>query len=153
MEVGGRLTPNEKSRLAKKVRPVNPQAYEAYLRGGYFLDKWTIEGFDKAKGYFQQSIDLDPGYAQGYAGLAEYYESVAFMGVVPPQDAWLQAEKLLEKSLELNSASSNAHTLLGMLKLQYRCDRAAAEEELNRALELNPGDVGALDYHSYYLLE
>jgi TolB-like protein/DNA-binding winged helix-turn-helix (wHTH) protein/Flp pilus assembly protein TadD len=153
MEVAGRLTPDEKSRLAKEVRPVNPQAYEAYLRGGYFLDKWTTEGFDKAKGYFQQSIDLDPGYAQGYAGLAEYYRSVAFMGVVPPQDAWLKAENLLEKSLEINGASSNAHTLLGMLKLQFRCDRAAAEEELNRALELNPGDMGALDYHSYYLLE
>jgi TolB-like protein/DNA-binding winged helix-turn-helix (wHTH) protein/Flp pilus assembly protein TadD len=153
MEVAGRLTPDEKSRLAREVRPVSPQAYEAYLRGGYFLNKWTVEGFDKAKGYFQQSIELDAGYAQGYAGLAEYYQSVAFVGVVPPKDAWLKAEQLLEKSLQINSGLSDAHTLLGMLKLQFRCDRPAAEKELNLALELNPGDMGALDYHSYYLLE
>jgi tetratricopeptide (TPR) repeat protein len=132
---------------------VNPQAYEAYLKGKYFLDKWTGEGFEKAKVYFQQSIDLDPGYPEGYMGLAEYYGTVAFMGMVPSREAWLKAETLLAKSLEMDNSSSDTHALLGMIKLQFRCDRAAAEKELNLALELNPGDMGALDWHSYYLLE
>ena len=153
LEVAGRLTPTERSRLATKTQPVSPQAYEAYLKGEYFLNKWTAEGFEKAKTYFQQAIELDPTYAQGYAGLAEYYAIVAYMGVVPPREAWLKSESLLTKTLEMDNSSSKAHTLLGMLKLQFHCDRPGAEEELNRALELNPGDMGALDYHSYYLLE
>jgi Flp pilus assembly protein TadD len=53
----------------------------------------------------------------------------------------------------MDKTSSKAHSLLGMLKLQFRCEPAAAEKELNQALELNPGDMRALDYHSYYLLE
>jgi tetratricopeptide (TPR) repeat protein len=53
----------------------------------------------------------------------------------------------------MDNTSSKAHSQFGMLKLYFRCDRASAENELNRALELNPGDMRALDYHSYYLLE
>jgi TolB-like protein/lipoprotein NlpI len=153
LEVAGRLTPSEESRLKANARAVNPQAYEAYLKGEYFLNKWSTDGFNKAKDYFQQSIDLDPNYAQGYTGLAEYYALAAFTGSAPPRDAWLKAEDLLAKSLEIDSNLSGTHTALGMLKLQFRCDRAAAEKELNRALELNPSDMGALDNHSYYLME
>ena len=151
-EVLGRLAPNDESRSTFRAHPLNPQAYEAYLKGKYFLDKWTGEGFEKAKVYYQQSIQLDPSYPEGYAGLAEYYATVAFMGMAP-REYWLTAETLLAKSLEMDNSSSRAHALLGLLKLQFRCDRSAAEKELNLALELNPGDVGALDWHSYYLLE
>ena len=153
LEVAGKLTPNEQSRLTAKSRPVNPEAYEAFLKGEYFLDKWTAEGFGKAKKYFEQSIDLDPSFADGYAGLAEYYGLAAFMGMVPPREAWLKSEELLVKTLEMDNTSSKAHSQLGMLKLYVRCDRASAENELSHALELNPTDMRALDYHSYYLLE
>jgi len=152
-EVAGRLTPDEESRFSSKTRQVNPEAYEAYLKGEYFLDKWTVDGFAKAKDYFAQSINLDPSYADAYTGLAEYYAIVAFMDVVPPREAWLKAEGLLAKALKMDTNSSRAHTLLGMIKLQFRCDPAAAEKELNLALNLNPGDMHALDLHSYYLLE
>jgi TolB-like protein/DNA-binding winged helix-turn-helix (wHTH) protein/Tfp pilus assembly protein PilF len=152
-EIAGKLTAKQRSRLLVRSRPVNPQAFDALLRGEYFLDKWSVDGFAKAKEYFEQSIHLDPTYADAYAGLGEYYGTVAFMGIVPPGNAWLKSEELLSKSLELDNTSSKAHSLLGMLKLQFRCDRASAEKELNYALELNPGDMRALDYHSYYLLE
>lgn len=152
-EVAGRLTPDEQSRLTAKSQRVNPQAYEAFLKGEYFLDKWTAKGFEKAKVYFEQTTQLDPSFADGYAGLAEYYGLAAFTGVVPPKEAWLKSEDLLVKTLAMDNKSSKAHSQLGMLKFYFRCDRAGAEEELNQALELNPGDMGALDYHSYYLLE
>src|SRR5262249_18229980 len=153
LEVAGKLTSYEASRLTAKAPQVNPEAYEAYLKGEYFLDKWTAEGFEKAKSYFERAIQLDPSFADGYAGLAEYYGTVAFLGDVSPREAWLKAEDLLVKTLALDKTSSKAHSLLGMLKLQFRCDQAAAERELNHALQLNPGDIRALDYHSYYLLE
>jgi TolB-like protein/Flp pilus assembly protein TadD len=152
-EVAGRLTADEQSRLTAKSRRVNPQAYEAFLKGEYFLDKWTTEGFEKARAYFEQAIQLDSSFADGYAGLAEYYGLVAFTGIVPPQEAWLKSEELLVKTLAMDNTSSKAHSQLGMLKLYFRCDRAGADKELNQALELNPGDMRALDYHSYYLLE
>jgi serine/threonine protein kinase/Tfp pilus assembly protein PilF len=153
LEVAGSLTPNEQSQLTAKSRQVNPQAYEAFLKGEYFLDKWTTEGFTKAREYFERSIDLDPSYANGYTGLAEYYGIIAFLNEVPSRDAWLKAEDLLSKSLAIDNTSSRAHTLLGMIKFQFHCDRAGAEKELNYAMHLNPGDMNALDLHSYFLLE
>jgi TolB-like protein/DNA-binding winged helix-turn-helix (wHTH) protein len=152
-EVAGKLTPREESNLTAKSRQVNPQSYEAYLKGEYFLQKWTADGFAKAKPYFERSITLDPSYAQGYAGLAKYYATVAYMDVVPPREAWLKAEDLLEKALAIDTTSSNAHALFGIAKLHFGCDQAAAEKELNYALELKPGDMTTLEWHSWYLLE
>src|SRR5581483_3134161 len=123
LEVAGTLTPDERSQLTQRTRSLNPQAYEAYLKGKYFLNKWTTEGFAKAKAYFEQAIALDPKYADGYVGLAEYYGTVAYMGMLPQQETWLKAENLLGKALEIDNASSKAHALLGMLQLQARCDR------------------------------
>jgi len=153
LEVAGKLTPNEASRLTAKAPQVNPGAYEAYLKGEYFLDKWTPDGFQKARSYFEQAIQLDPSFTDAYAGLAEYYGLAAFTNVVPPREAWLKSEELLVKTLKMDKTSSKAHSELGMLKLQFRCDQAGAEKELNHALQLNPSDMRALDYHSYYLLE
>lgn len=151
-EVAGKLSPADESRLAARVRPVNPEAYEAYLKGDYFINKWTHAGFDKAKTYYEKAVEIDPGYVDGQVGLAGYYAIIAFTRT-GPADNWLKAEMLGEKALEMDGNSAKAHTLVGMIKLQFRCDRAGAERELNRALELNPTDMSTLDYHSYYLLE
>lgn len=152
-EIAGRVTPHEGQSLAENRRQINPQAYESYLKGIYFLDKWSDKGLEKAKRYFAEAIDLDPSYADAYAGLGEYYGIAAFTDAVTPREAWVKSEELLNKALEMDNTSSKAHSLLGMLKLYFYCDRRAAEKELNHALQLNPGDMRALDYHSYYLLE
>jgi tetratricopeptide (TPR) repeat protein len=151
-EVSGKLSPADESRIAARARPVKPEAYEAYLKGDYFMNKWTHAAFDKAKTYYEKALEIDPGYVDGQVGLASYYAILAFTHTGPPEN-WVKAEMLGEKALELDSNSAKAHTLLGMIKLQFRCDRAGAERELNRALELNPADMNTLDYHSYYLLE
>ena len=78
---------------------------------------------------------------------------MAYTRRAAPAEAWDKAESLLAKAVELDPNSSSAHVLVGMIKLQYRCDRAGAEKEIQRALELNSGDMSAVDYHSYYLLE
>ncbi|MFL6354792.1 MAG: hypothetical protein ACJ74Z_23480 [Bryobacteraceae bacterium] len=66
------VTPEEHARLAGKHR-VTPEAYEAYLKGRYFLARRTAEGMNKAAEYFKQSVGRDPEYAGGYAGLAATY--------------------------------------------------------------------------------
>ena len=151
-QVQAKVSPEERVLLAT-ARPVNPQAYEAYLKGEYFLGKWSTEGLDKAKDYFQQSIDLDPTYAPGYTGMGDYYSLIAFMGMAPPREAYLKAEDFLKKALELDGTNTDPYVLLAMIKLLFRCDPSGAEKDLNRVLEVNPGNVNALDYHSYYLVE
>jgi TolB-like protein/DNA-binding winged helix-turn-helix (wHTH) protein/Tfp pilus assembly protein PilF len=152
-EITGKLAGSREGPPARIAGKVNPQAYEAYLKGEYFLDRWSENGFDKSKAYFQQAIDLDPSYADAYAGLAEYYGIIAFTASTPPREAWLKSEELLLRSLAMDNRSVKAHTYLGMLKLYFRCDPEGAKKELDYALQLNPGEMRALDYHSYYLLQ
>ena len=87
------LTPNEQAVL-KNAKQVNPDAYEAYLKGRYFWNKRTAEGFKKAIDYFNKAIDQDPTYAPAYAGLADSY---ALSGdweyaVLPPSEAYPKAK-------------------------------------------------------------
>jgi TolB-like protein/Flp pilus assembly protein TadD len=152
-EVAGKLTSQEESRLVGRPQSVNPQAYEAYLKAEYFGGKETDEGFAKAIEYYQKSIDLDPSYADAYLGLANTYGFIAYQRRVDYAEGSVKAENLLAKALALDPQLSYAHALSGMIKFQFRCDRPGAEKELSRALELNPNDMAALDYHSYYLLE
>jgi TolB-like protein/DNA-binding winged helix-turn-helix (wHTH) protein/Flp pilus assembly protein TadD len=151
-QIAANLTPEDKARL-KDAKTVNPAAYEAYLKGAYFFGKETGEGFEKAKEYYEQSIHLDPAYAPAYVGLAETFAWQSYKGLQPPAEAWTKAENLLAKALEIDATSSDAYVLRGMIQLQFRCDRSGAEKNLNHALELDPGSVRALHYHSYYLLE
>ena len=151
-QVQAEISPQERRRLAV-ARPVNPQAYEAYLKGHFFLNQWSDEGFRKAQEYFQQSVDLDPTYAPAYLGLAETYGAVTHTGRLPSRDGYVEAESVATKALEIDDTLAEAHAFLGLIKLLFRCDRSGTEKELNRALELNPGDIGTLDYHSYYLMQ
>ena len=150
-EIKASLTPQEKALLTKE-NTVSPDAYEDYLKGAFFFGKETDEGFAKASEYYQKAVDLDPGFAPAYIGLAETYGFMAYSRRADPVEAWNKSEAFLAKALELDPNSSLAHTLMGMVKFQYRCDRAGAEKELQRALDLNPGDMKAVDYRSYYLL-
>jgi len=133
------------------VQSVNPQAYEAYLKGAYF---YRGDDLEKAIKYYQKSVDLDPTYAPAYLGLGETYGMLAFLesGSMLPSEAWLKSETNLAKTLELDPDSSLAHALTGMNRLLRHCDRPGAERELNLALQLDPGDMSTLDYHSYFLL-
>lgn len=151
-EIQANLTAQENAKLTKG-RAVNPEAYENYLRGEYFSSKETNEGFEKAIEYYQKSIDLDPNFAPAYVGLAENFGFMAYTRRTDPKEAWNKSEILLQKALELDPNSSLAHVLVGMTKLQYHCDRPGAEKEIQKALELDPADMHAVDYHSYYLLE
>ena len=74
-KVHAALTPNERARLAS-ARPVNPEAYEAYLKGKFYVNKMTPEGYEKGLAYMQQAIDKDPTNPLPYAGLALCYAKI-----------------------------------------------------------------------------
>ncbi|HET9180199.1 MAG TPA: winged helix-turn-helix domain-containing protein [Terriglobia bacterium] len=151
-QVQAKVSPEEQMRL-QAARPVNPAAYDDYLKGRFFLNQWSDAGFRQAQQYFQQSIGLDPGYALAYLGLAETYGAMTITGRSPSLEGGLKAENFAKKALEIDDTLAEAHTVLGLNKLQLRCDRSGAEKEMNRAMALNPQNMLALDYHSYYLLE
>ena len=149
-EVQAKLTSQERAQLTK-VRPVNPEAHEAYLRGLYFWNKFSIPALNKSLEYFQQAIDKDPGYAQGYAGLAASYSILGNFGVLPPREAYPKAKAAAKKALEIDEGLSEAHSQLGWETLLYERDWTGAEREFRRAIELNPSNANARDGLAMYL--
>jgi TolB-like protein/Tfp pilus assembly protein PilF len=141
-EVHVKLTPQELVHLAQ-VRRVNPQAYEAYLKGRYYWNKRSREGHASAIQYFQQAIIEDPGYATAYSGLADATSILSLWGLSPPKEGCARAKNLALKALELDNSLAEIHTSLAWSTVHYDYDFTTAEKEFERALELNPRYVTA----------
>jgi TolB-like protein/DNA-binding winged helix-turn-helix (wHTH) protein/Flp pilus assembly protein TadD len=151
-QVKASLTPQEHTSLARQ-RPVNPDAYQAFLRGRFFWNKRRRDAVEKAIGYFQQAIQLQPDYARAWAGLAGCYMSLGGdMGVVAPGDAAPSARAAVTKALEIDSDVADGHLTLANIRLFYDWDWAGAEREYRRALDLSPNDSPAHRNYSHYLL-
>jgi TolB-like protein/DNA-binding winged helix-turn-helix (wHTH) protein len=133
------LNPQEQAAL-KKVKVVNPQAYESFLKGRYFWNKRTADGLKVALAYFNQSIEEDPKYAPAYSGLADTYALLADWeyGVMTPKEALPKAKAAAIKALELDGALGEAHNSLAFC-LDSDWDFDSAGKEFRRAIELNPG--------------
>ena len=119
-------------------RPVNPNAYEAYLKGRYFWNKRTHEGFMRAVEYFQAAIDKDPTYAQAFAGLADSYLLLGGYGFEEQKDTMSKARAAALKALAIDDRLAEAYTSLGLIVEQYDWNWAEAEQDYKRAIELNP---------------
>jgi TolB-like protein/tRNA A-37 threonylcarbamoyl transferase component Bud32/Flp pilus assembly protein TadD len=143
------VTPEEKERLAR-TRPVDPEAYEAYLRGRYHWNKRTKEGFQLATEQFQRSIELDPDYAKAHAGLAGSYVLLGQYRILTPEDALPRATAAAHRALELDDSLAEAHAVLAQIKL-HAWDLAEAEREFKRAIELNAGYATAHQWYAEYL--
>jgi TolB-like protein/DNA-binding winged helix-turn-helix (wHTH) protein/Tfp pilus assembly protein PilF len=147
------LNRQEQAALVKSA-PVNPQAYEAYLKGRYFWNKRTEDGLTKAIEYFRHAIELDPTYAQAYSGLADSYALSGDWeyGILSPQDAFTQAKAAATKALALDDSLSEAHTSLAFALDLYGWNWNAAEEEYKLAIKLNPGYATAHHWYAWHLL-
>jgi len=144
------VTKEEQGRLAQ-VRPVNPEAYELYLKGRYFWDKRTPEAMTKGIEYFRQAIREDPDYALAYTGLADSYHLLASYSILAPMEAFPKAKEAALKALEIDGTLAEAHNSLAATELLYDWDWAAAEREFKRAIELNPNYVTAHQWYAIYL--
>ncbi|MBV8476035.1 MAG: protein kinase, partial [Acidobacteria bacterium] len=149
-EVKVKLTPPELTRLTSS-RPVNPEAYDAYLKGRYYWSKRTAEGEQRGLEYFQQAVAVDPVYAQAYSGVADSYIVLGAHGHLPVQDAFPKARTAAMKALELDEGLAEAHVSLGTVKTFYDWDWAGSETEFRRALELRPSYSTAHHWYAHYL--
>jgi TolB-like protein/DNA-binding winged helix-turn-helix (wHTH) protein/Tfp pilus assembly protein PilF len=137
-EIRAKLTPEERTRLAD-ARPVNPEAHEAYLRGRFLWNQRTEDQLHKAKEYFEQAIGKDPGYASAYSGLADTYFYLSYnWGHIPPLEGMPLARAAALKAIELNRSAAEGYASLGSVKFLYDWDFPGAEEDLKRAIALNP---------------
>ena len=149
-EIGIKLKPQEQIRLASS-RPVNPEAYQAYLKGKYYTSKWSEEGFKKAVASFRQSIDVDPAYAPAYGGLGEVYSLMALWALQPSTEIYPLAKAAALKALELDDGLAEAHADLGLVKFQFDWDWSGGEQELKRAVTLNPSSSSAHLFYGLFL--
>jgi TolB-like protein/Tfp pilus assembly protein PilF len=142
-----RLSGEDEKRMAKSYTP-SAEAYQDYLRGRFWWNKTTEEGFKKSIEYFQQAITKDPTYALAYSGLADSYSLLASNGgFVPPRQSFPKAKEAALKALAIDDTLAEAHTSLGYIQTFYEWDWSGAEREFQRALALNPSYAEA---HYYY---
>jgi TolB-like protein/Tfp pilus assembly protein PilF/predicted Ser/Thr protein kinase len=121
----------------------NSAAYQAVLRGRFFLAKGNEQGLRNAVTSFNQALESDPNYAAAYAGLASAYRTLGNWAFMPLPDAIPKAKAAAQKALQLDPASPEAHAALARIAFENDWDFATAQREFKRALEIAPGSAEA----------
>ncbi len=132
------LTPEERAQLTEN-RKVDPEAHELYFKARYHWNKRTEESIKKAIGYFHRALDCDPVFAKGYAGLADAYHILGYYNMLPPKEAYPNGRAAALKALELDDLLAEPHATLGAIKRDFEWDWDGADEEFQRAIDINPG--------------
>jgi TolB-like protein/DNA-binding winged helix-turn-helix (wHTH) protein/Flp pilus assembly protein TadD len=134
--IQAKVTPEPAARAAP--RALNAEAHEAYLKGRYFMARQSEENLAKSKDYFQHAVETDPGYALGWAGLAESKDLLGAYGVSPRSEAYPGAKTAAERALALNPSLVEAMVTLARLKREYERDWDGSRQLYKRAIELDP---------------
>jgi eukaryotic-like serine/threonine-protein kinase len=129
----------------------SPEAYQLYLQGLFYWNKWTEEGFRKATDFFNQAVEKDPNYAQAYAGLADTYNFLGESGYTAPQQVWQNAKSAAMHAVKLDDSLPEAHISLALVRESYDWDWAGAESEFKRAIQLNPNNSSAHQWYGDFL--
>jgi serine/threonine protein kinase/tetratricopeptide (TPR) repeat protein len=146
-----RVSREQKKKLAIR-HTEKTEAYQAYLKGRFYWSKRTEDAIMKGIESFQQAIDLDPGYALAYTGLADSYNMLGSYCSLSPRDAYPRAKAAARKALEINDSLAEAHASLGFVTLAYDWDWDYADLIFKRAIELDPAYANARLWHSLFLM-
>lgn len=149
-EIKVTLTPKEHARMVE-ARPVNPEAYQAYLKGRFHWNKRTPDGLQKAVEYFEQAVSLDPDWPLGYAGLADAYLGMSIWASMRPGEAIPKARAAAAKALEMDESLAGAHATMAFIATLYDWDSPTAEREYQRALALSPNYATAHQWYAQHL--
>jgi eukaryotic-like serine/threonine-protein kinase len=153
-DIYSRLRPKlagEERKLLAKRPTENVEAYQLYLQGLFYWNKWTEADFKRAGDYFTQAVQKDSRYALSYAGLADTYSQLGYAGYLPPSEAWPKAKAAAMQALEIDDSLAEAHTSLALVKEHFEWDWSGAETEFRRAIELNPNSATAHHWYGDYL--
>jgi TolB-like protein/DNA-binding winged helix-turn-helix (wHTH) protein len=148
-EVKLNLTAEETGRL-HRGQTVDPEAVDLYLRGRYAWNQRNIDGFNQAIAYFNQAIEKDPNFALAYSGLADAHTLLVLYGDNPAN--LNEAKRSAEQALALDSSLAEAHTSLAAVRILHDWDWTGAEQEFQRAIDLNPNFAQAHHWYGNLLL-
>jgi adenylate cyclase len=115
----------------------NPEAYQLYLQGRFYYNKWGADDFNKAIDYFKAAIKIEPDYALAYAGIASIYFVLWMYNYLPPEKCLPQMKQAVQQGLQLGNEIAESRLALARIKLYYEWDFAAATIEFKKAIELN----------------
>jgi tetratricopeptide (TPR) repeat protein len=149
-EVQVKLTPQEEVQFAE-TRSVDPEAYEAYLRGRYYWTSRSRDGHGRAVQNFRQAITKDPTYAPAYAGLADSLSILGLWGLLPPDQGCGKAKDFALRAVEIDSTLPEGHTSLGWSILHYDYDFSAAEREFEKSIQLNARYATTRQWYGMFL--
>jgi tetratricopeptide (TPR) repeat protein len=138
-EIRVRLTSKQQADLARP-RPVNPEAFDAYLQGYYFFQRKAAKDVDMLARYYERATQLDPSYALAWVGLSRARYRQADRGLIPTEEGQRHAREAVERALVLNPNLAAAHAQMGRLKRQVDFDWVGANASIQRAIALEPGN-------------
>lgn len=136
----------------KEQHTENALANNAYLTGRQHWNLLTPDSMATGFGYFQEAIEHDPEFALPWAGIADYYCLLNWLGIRPPQEVMPLAKAAALKALELDDNLAQAHCALGFCQMIHEYDWAAAEPSLQRASELDPANGDSQFWHVSFLV-
>jgi len=145
-----KLSGAERRRVAKAPTQ-NPEAYQAYLKGRFFWNKWTTEAIKTAIEFYEHAIAIDPGYALAWAGIADAWSAMGGIKAVPPAEAFPKAKAAASRALELDPALADAHASLGYVRRLFDWDWRGAEAAFREALRLNPSHAAGHRWYGQFL--
>jgi serine/threonine protein kinase/Tfp pilus assembly protein PilF len=145
------LTETGRRRFRKRGTD-NPRAFDAYLRGRFFWNKFTPESLPKAFDSFQEAIKLDPDYALAHVGLADFYNWAAIYGILAAPVTYPQAKAAARRAIELDDSLGEAYATLGLSIETSECNWEETERIYQKALELNPNYPLAHEWYSSLLI-
>jgi DNA-binding winged helix-turn-helix (wHTH) protein/TolB-like protein/Tfp pilus assembly protein PilF len=130
----------------------NADAYQAYLQGRFQWNQRSEPALRRAVAHFRRAIDLDPSFALAHAALADTYTTLGYLSYDAPAATFPVARPYALKAIELDPSLSQAHASLAYIRFYFDWDWAGASEAFRRAIELNPNDPVAHQWHAVYLL-
>jgi tetratricopeptide (TPR) repeat protein len=135
-EVQATITPQETARLAAAA-PIEPEAYDLFVRGRYFWAQRTNDGLRRSLEYFRRALEIEPNFARAHAALAEAYGPLAYNGWMSPAEATPQMKAAALRSLELDPDLVEGLTALGACAAFHEWNWSEGEAHFKRALELS----------------
>jgi tetratricopeptide (TPR) repeat protein len=130
----------------------NREAYRLYLHGMYLANKRNLADTQKSIETLQQAVNLDPNYAQAWAGLAYAHRTLSIYSPISTHETYQRSIEAINKALAIDENVSEAHSALCENKYLYEWDFSGAERECKRAIELDPNSAQAHEIYSRYLM-